>query len=248
MPCPKPFCMNKPPGHSINPSHHSTEIRLARASALVFKPPSKSTSGTEWVPVDRATRVTGMKTEPQQCHCHRLWAHSSACRLYLPYTSFFRQVSKSPAAHQPLLTKGTQSSVCLCQAGSLPRAQHILCPGLAAVSWSVSCIWDSTAARLENRGCGKALSVLQSRVRQGSCLRPVGKEESSLTSFVPLVFSIIIKPLPPCLEMAEHLSTLLCHFHTVPSASALGNAQECAGRGSRACQACVQCLAAHAKV
>lgn len=48
--------------------------------------------------------------------------------------------------------------------------------------------------------------------------------------------------------MAEHLSTPLCHFHTVPCASSLGNVQECAGKESRACQAWVQCLTAHAKV
>lgn len=100
MPCPKSFWMNKPADHSIDLADHSTDIRLARASALVFQPPCKSTIGTEWVPADRATTVTCMKTEPQQCHCHRLWAHRSACRLHLPYTSSFRQVSKSPAAHQ----------------------------------------------------------------------------------------------------------------------------------------------------
>lgn len=119
--------------------------------------------------------------------------------------------------------------------------------------WPCSCIMVSIM-HLGQHGCKAGEQrVWKSTVCapvQGEAgkLLPVGKEESSLTSFVPLVFSIIIKPLPPCLEMAEHLSTLLCHFHTVPSASALGNAQECAGRGSRACQACVQCLAAHAKV
>lgn len=106
MPCPKPFRINKLPDQNMNPPDPSTEISLARASALLFKAPHKSTFGTQWVPADRASTGTGMKTEPQQCHCHGPWAHSSACSLYLPCTSSFRQVSKCPAAQQPPADQG----------------------------------------------------------------------------------------------------------------------------------------------
>lgn len=141
-------------------------------------------------------------------------------------------MSKSPAAHPPP-ADSQQSSVSLCQAGSLPRAQHLLSPGLAA---GPGVLRDSTAARLGSRRCENTSPLLQSRVRQGSESHLPGQSSSARGSRAVPGGKEVLSRRDTCSRMeTEHLKQITHIFYKPKKPASSACARPCICVPEREC-------------
>lgn len=206
---------------------NSTEIKLARASALMFKPPNKSTvclAQSSWELPEQP--VTRMKTQPQQCHCpqavpalHRLIQAGGQVTCSSP-TSCWLSVELSVPVPGWLLATGT----------------GLLSPGLAAGLWAGRCPQGQHGCKAREQkvwkhhlcfspGWGREVNPMYlGKAAQPEAV-PGGKEVPSRsdtcsrmeTEHLKQVIHIFYKPKEPdcfCLHMVMHLCSRggLCYW------------------------------------
>lgn len=152
--------------------------------------------------------------------------------------SSFRQVSKSPAAHQPPADRG-HAELSVPVPGWLP-AMGTAPPLPWPRSWVMGrqVLRNSTAASLGNGGCGNTSPLLQSRVRQGSESHLPGQSSSARGSrATPGGREVLSRSDTSSRMETEHLNRVIhiSYKPKEPSCFCLHMAMQLCSRGGMCC-------------